>query len=141
MKNSRVAMLLLAAGILLTATSLPGCDSGPATGLVEGTVTLDGEPLDQAMLRFQPVNGRGSVGMTDESGHYKLRFTATTEGAIPGEHRVLITTQRAASGGEGDQPLVPAQEEILPAKYNDATELTATVEPGPNTIDFELTSE
>ena len=130
-----------AASTLLVAAVLTGCgDNGPATGMVDGVVTLDGKPLDQAMVSFQPQNGRRSIGVTDASGHYKLRFTATADGALPGEHKVLITTARGASGGEGSQPFIAAQEEKLPPKYNSASELKATVEPGSNQIDFELAS-
>lgn len=121
---------------------LSGCgSSNPATGEVEGTISLDGKPLDHATVTFQPTDGRSSIGVTDSEGHYHLRFSASEDGALPGEHTVMITTEQDATGGEGDQPLVPAREELLPEKYTTKSELTATVKPGSNTIDFDLTSK
>ena len=136
--NVTVSIIVLAATLL----SVVGCGgSGVETGTVEGVVKLDGAPLDRAMVEFQPGNGRGSVGMTDANGRYNLMFTANQEGATPGDHKVMITSAVSASGGEGDQPLVEAREELLPAKYHEKTELTATVTTGSNTIDFDLQSK
>ncbi|WP_238388836.1 carboxypeptidase-like regulatory domain-containing protein [Roseimaritima ulvae] len=107
---------------------------------MSGTVTVDGSPIEGAVVTFQPTGGRPSVGTTDASGQYTLRYSASIDGALIGAHKVVITTERATSGGEGSEPLVEGRKEILPAKYNEATELTAQVEAGSNTIDFDLQS-
>lgn len=106
-------------------------------------MTLDGVPVEGATVRFYPnVDGRGSSGMTDENGHYELRYTRSADGAIIGEHRVTVSTKV-----EGDyydpENVIEAKAETIPKKYLDRkkTELTATVESGNNTIDFELTSD
>ena len=120
-----------------------GCSnsSGPDLGYVEGVVTLDGKPLDGAAIQFEPAGGRASSAITDAQGHYVLDFSATSQGALIGKHVVRIQSARTASGGEGDAPLVKARPEILPAKYHARSELTAEVEGGSNTIDFDLTSK
>ncbi|QDS93005.1 hypothetical protein FF011L_17600 [Roseimaritima multifibrata] len=125
----------------LAALVLSGCGDGVDNSAVSGTVTLDGAPLEGAVVEFQPTDGRSSVGVTDAEGNYTLQLTASISGAIIGDHKVTITTARAASGGEGSDPLVEAREELLPAKYNEATELTETVESGSNTINFDLQSK
>lgn len=118
-----------------------GCgSSGPAIVPVSGVVKLDGQPLDQATVMFVPEGGRTAVGLTDASGTYRLQFTEDRWGALPGAHKVMITTERAQSGGEGS-PVVPARKELLPKKYNAATELTAQVSADKPSIDFDLTSK
>ncbi|PQO35303.1 hypothetical protein C5Y96_09730 [Blastopirellula marina] len=120
-----------------------GCYSsgGPDLGYVEGNVTLDGKPLDDAKVQFEPDNARPSIAYTDGSGHYVLQFTGTRDGAAIGTHTVRIFSARGSSGGEGDGPLVKARPELLPASYNDKSTLVAEVKSGNNTFDFDLKSK
>jgi len=105
-------------------------------------VTLDGETVEGATVRFYPTNGRGSSGKTDENGYYTLRYTRSESGAVIGEHKVTVSTEVQA-GGYGDNDVVEARAESIPKKYLDRkkTELIKTVERGSNTIDLELTSK
>jgi len=131
--------ILLCCGFAALVT---GCSAGNdiELGRVNGHVTLDGKPLADAVVEFQPANGRASIGTTDSSGYYELQYTLDRDGAIPGEHTVRITTERYASGGEGSSPLVEARKELLPARYNVESELKETVEDGSQEINFELES-
>ena len=70
---------------------------------------------------------------------YKLQYTREQHGAEIGEHNVMISTE--SSGDPDADPPAPASPETVPAKYNSATTLTATVESGSNTINFDLDSE
>ncbi len=119
---------------------LVGCGESNSVplGQVQGTITVDGQPLDGAEITFEPANGRPSVGMTDDAGHYFLEYTMEKRGAVLGSHVVRIRGARNASGGEGDGPQVAARKENLPAKYHTASELTAEVNKGKNVIDFDL---
>lgn len=131
-------MLLLTIGLIV---GLTGCgqDTGPALGDVTGTVTLDGKPLPEASVTFYPADdGRPSQGTTDETGKYTLMFTGTKEGAMVGQHSVQVEV--GVPTGESDTPPVSRVPQ-LPAKYNKNTELTAEVERGSNTVDFDLTSK
>ena len=112
---------------------LAGCGSGDDLARVKGTVTLNGEPLEGAIVQFQPTaeGGSPSAGKTDAKGRYDLMHTFDQAGAMPGEHVVSIRTAAAYYDEEGG-------EERVPAKYNDRSELKRTVEPGNNTFDFEL---
>lgn len=122
----------LALALCLGAT---GCGEGNANlGIVEGTVTLDGTPLKNAHVQFQPSQGSASYGVTDASGHYDLYFAGDTKGAEIGEHTVRITTP----GASEDEP---QQLPKIPSKYNTESGLTANVEKGSNTFDFGLASE
>lgn len=136
-----------------------GCDSGPPTGEVTGTVTLDGEPLDNALVTFVPQGGgQSAMGKTDDSGKYTLHRRGE-EGALVGSHKVVVTTvqdpaeaaedvetgsdaymQQAMGGAPSDYNQAAVQEQI-PAKYNKQSELIKEVESGTNVIDLTLTTD
>ena len=68
-----------------------GSTNGISLGQVRGTVTLDGKPLEGADITFVPTEGRSSRGCTDARGMYSLDYTAELRGALPGDHRVMIS--------------------------------------------------
>ncbi|MDQ3332196.1 MAG: carboxypeptidase-like regulatory domain-containing protein [Planctomycetota bacterium] len=123
--------------MLLVSLTLGCGPDGPEIATVEGTVTLGGEPLAEAMVLFQPSNGRPSAGRTDAEGHYELIYSQGREGALPGEHTVAISTFQAGNPEEGTPKII----ERVPAQYNVQTELKETVEAGENVIDFNLKAE
>jgi len=114
-----------------------GCGSDGDLARVKGKVTLDGQPLEDATVEFQPTaeGGAPSSGKTDAKGRYELMYTFNTPGAMPGEHVVSITTAGTCFDEAGNEF---EREERVPAEYNSKTTLKRTVEPGRNTIDFEL---
>ncbi len=100
----------LAAWVL--ATSAIGCtDRPPAVVPVSGCVTLDGKPLANCVVVFQPVtpeadasgggsspSAMGSSGRTDAEGRFVLTLIdPDIPGAIPGTHVVTLTTATTAS--------------------------------------------
>lgn len=113
----------------------------PEIGEVTGTVTLNGQPLEGALVEFQPESGRPSSAVTDAEGHYVLLYSDGVEGAAVGTHTVSITSRRDASGGEGDEPVVEARPETVPQQYNDESTLKVEVKEGVNTHDFTLEGE
>ncbi len=114
---------------------LAGCGPGDGLATVKGKVTLNGEPLEGAIVQFQPTaeGGSPSAGKTDAKGRYELMYTFDQPGAMPGEHVVSIRTAAEYYDEEDAEG-----EERIPAKYNSQSELKRTVEPGRNTFDFEL---
>ena len=128
-------------GFLMMALMLQvGCEpSGPDIARVQGTVTMDGKPLPNAIIMFVPVGGRPSVSETDANGKYVLEFSGGRKGAIPGINRVEINTGRLAYEKDGKN--YPAVKESVPAQYNRLTTLEFNVEAGKsNTADFALKS-
>ena len=89
--------------VCLTAAML-GCGDGEEYVPVGGTVSLNGEPLPDAKLIFEPIGdesgiapGKPSYGRTDKTGHYTLICPiAKADGAAVGKHRVRIVTTKAA---------------------------------------------
>ncbi|MCG6157683.1 hypothetical protein [Rubinisphaera margarita] len=130
--------------LLLSSTS--GCGGGSDDGIqtlpVAGTVTLNGQPLAEAIIQFQPQNGEGrsSAGRTDETGRFELLFDSDREGALPGEHRVMITAVRELPGKQ-DEEGNTLTEQILPAQYNARSTLTAQVSENTEHYDFALKSK
>ena len=119
----------------LVLTSAIGCgSSGPPTGKVSGTVTIDGQPASGVTVYFNPVvGGRASQGETDSSGYYELIFSPTAKGALIGSHKVKIS-----GPGPSDQPPTGGQmltDDSAAAKYENV-EKTVEVAAGSNTIDL-----
>lgn len=128
MKN---AMIWALAAFALLAT---GCNSDNLNE-VTGKVTLDGKTVAGLEVRFEPKDpsiGTTAIGYTQADGTYKLHYPGDKTGTPAGEYSVRI------AGGEGGVDGAPSAK-VAP-KYNAATELSATVKPGPNTINFEVTS-
>ena len=122
-----------------------GCPSPSGNiGWVDGVVTLDGDPVEGATVRFFPESGRASSGKTDTNGYYELRYTRSEMGAIIGKHKVTVSQEAGLTGDYGKKE---EKEEVertpVPRKYSDRkkTKLSETVESGSNTINLKLTSE
>lgn len=139
-KSVRLCPILVIGSLLVA-----GCGgSGERLAPVEGTVTLDGEPLANARVEFElsaenpsygKVSGSAAYGRTDAKGRYKLKYTHEKNGAPVGKHVVRITTRDTTIDAEGNEVQVP---ERLPRKYNLDSELTAEVKPESNNIPFAL---
>jgi hypothetical protein len=111
-----------------------GC--GGSAVPVSGRVTLDGEPMADLVVNFQPaVKGTdksalapGSFASTDSEGRYRLR-TLDGDGAIPGEHVVTLVyrdpKQLSAEAGQSRRdvnPKAPPQMSFkLPSKAHDGS--------------------
>jgi hypothetical protein len=112
---------------------------------VSGIVTLDGKPLGEANLTFQPategkIAGAGSFAFTDASGAYSLHTVDSDQpGAVVGKHRVEI--RLVVPSYDGDPAKRPPSK-TLPAKYNSQTELQFDVPAGgTDKANFDLKSK
>ena len=133
LSNGRILGLLT-----ICLSALLGCGDAPDNlSGVSGTVKLDGQPLEGALVEFTPQGeGSPSYGKTDAQGKYELAFNRDHNGAVIGQHQVRISTYNA--GSPDDDPPTQSSPEKVPAKYNVKSELTKTVESGDNSIDFDL---
>jgi hypothetical protein len=82
--------------VLIFILLLLGCSGGGIAGLVpcEGTITLNGQPLENATINFAPLatgqsDARSAGAMTNSIGYYKLSTNLNT-GILPGEYKVTI---------------------------------------------------
>ena len=136
----KLGLLVLPA---VMAVSLVGC-GGSGRQAIEGTVTLDGQPLEQGYIRLNPKSGTSSpvAGAQIENGSYSI---APERGVFAGSFLVEITSMRLSGRKLADPETGKAYAEkvqVLPARYNKASELNIEVVEGEkNHFDFELASK
>lgn len=126
--------------------ALVGCgDGGPELVAVSGKVTLDGKPVPNAIVTFNPTGagGSNSLGKTDAAGNYRLEFSQEKKGALVGEYAVDIVTKKISKADLPDDGSVVDESAFvaIPAKYRKRGTLTAKVEDRSNTINFELSTK
>lgn len=146
----------LVAGVLVLLSGCGGVEADyDKLGLVEisGTVTLDGNPLEGAVVMFFTPEETFCYGRTDSSGYYTLKLNSEKTGVIPGDKLVRISTT-ASTGeeegggvaeGEGDDEdpdaKKGAKEERVPECYNKKSKLQVTVTESDSSFNFDLNSD
>ncbi len=149
--TTRISRLLVV--IVLGCSVFPGCGKSAAdVGEVEGTVLLDGKPLDGIQVTFLPDPGQNTVGptavgVTDNQGHYKLAaVTGNVAGVVVGFHKVTLRDLKnfqppAGRGGRGPtEGSGTAPPRRIPSVFEDpgTTTLTREVKPGNQSINLEI---
>jgi hypothetical protein len=119
---------------------------------VEGTVTLDNQPLGGVIVQFIPADGDPSAGMvssqgvTDDQGHFSLICDNKKNGAYVCKHKVVVTRGRAADPrhrGEQTQEPLSKDQRSVPSVYGtmQKSPLDANVSTDKHTgYDFSLSS-
>jgi hypothetical protein len=114
-----------------------GCsERGPDRVVVSGTVAFQGQPIQDGLIRFVPLQtGAGPMaGDVITNGQYRV----VAKGGVPvGKCRVEIKARKIVPkppqpGGLELKVLPDPSVQIIPAKYNTESELTVTIEPGPD---------
>lgn len=115
---------------------LAGCFGPPALKYdmipVEGTITLDGDPLVAAEVMFDSADGPRGFGTTDDSG----RFTVTTRqfgaGLPAGTYRVMV------AGSEQTRVAPSGRPAKLSPRYRESGIGKATIAVGGGPLLFDL---
>ena len=153
-------LLLLVGPVLAAALALLVCgSSGPSVQFVEGSVLVDGRPLDGAEVSFSPLEsgvGLAAVGRTDAGGRFTLNPQVGKPGAgtLVGSYRVTIRKRKPDEAAEealstddpnyGKRRPIPQgsgpPKWLVPVEYtaNETTPLRADVQKGRNTFRFEI---
>lgn len=135
------ASRIVFAALCVAIVSGCGGPSPPVTAPVSGAVSYDGKPIVDGSITFAAVDGSCAPNVLQiAEGRYEGRV-------VVGEKRIEIRAMRkaertgsAATGPGGDDG--PVLENFIPAAYNDASQLTRTIQPpGPVVIDLDLTVE
>jgi hypothetical protein len=118
--------------------SAAGCGE-PVIATVTGNITLDGQPLNEGLIRFVAADAQSaSADANIKNGRYTAQVPA-------GEKRVEITAPKVIGKKKmyntPDSPEVDEVEELLPPQFNVQTKLKATVKAGENQASFQVTSE
>jgi len=141
----------LGPAVALTLLLAVGCESGTKYAPVSGRVTLNGQPLANATVSFQPIAegsvnapGPGSTGRTNANGEFTLKAADGRPGAWVGKHRVQISmvTEQVADNSDARAPRGGwPQADKVPARYNrDSKEEFTVPAGGTDKADFALTS-
>jgi hypothetical protein len=111
---------------------------------VSGSVTLDGKPLSEGKIQFDPAE-QGRVATAFAVADIKDgKFTIEkAQGPVPGKYKVSISSRTSPHIGAGDMPgTAPKQEpEKIPTKYNTQTTLTKEITTEANNFEFPLVSK
>ncbi len=113
----------LAVLCILVLAAFPGCGSGDSIAKVEGTVTLDGKPLADIRVNFQPENksdegAMGSFGLTDAAGKFGLQMSdGKGQGAAVGRHHVTLADKLAEDAEDSDAGIRKGPKSRIPARY------------------------
>lgn len=119
-----------------------GCGSEMKVAPVSGTLTLDGKPVEQASVVFEPEEGgRPSFGVTNTQGRYTLAYSRTLNGAEVGDCVVKITklSELDENGNKPKETKANAPG-VIPKRYLKEP-IKVTVLPRSNQIDIDLTTE
>jgi hypothetical protein len=132
--------------LLLLLFALAGCRDSARIAHVSGRVMLNGKPLANAAVMFQPIGsdnntnpGPGSAGTTDADGRYTLHMVGkNTRGAVVDKHQVRIAMmEKGDSSDDSPKPPNPLQ-----ARFYRNSPLECDVpEGGTDTADFNLLLE
>src|SRR5579884_1223222 len=87
--------------LTLSAAFLVGCGdaSRPKLGRVSGKVTYNGQPVPKGVVSFVPrsgpgaATGQGATGEIGSDGSYTLTTFDKGDGAVLGEHTVLVVAR------------------------------------------------
>ena len=149
----RVTRIFLAGWLALGAA---GCGDSPfETAPVSGKVTLNGQPLADARITFQPIGsekeqGPGSATTTDAEGKFTLTTAEGRRGATVGKHQVHqhVENERGQAHGRCQLPARasnPANVQVpekVPLKYGREAPLTFDVpKGGTDSANFDLTGD
>lgn len=134
---------------LVTALASPlGCGgepAGPATVVVTGMVTLDGEPVSDALVNFDPAgdSAKHAQAYTDQQGRFDVSIyvdnNTMKRGMVPGRYKVSVRKMATPVGGSTLEP----PKNLLPERYAtpDTSDLEATItQEGPNELNLSLRS-
>ena len=139
-------------GCLAVALAAVGCSSGGGPVLpVNGVVTMDGKPLDGAMVTFHGEGGTGGFGKTGTDGKFVITGAKGQGGLPPGMYKVTVSKMNLPAGGVSDDPTNPAVGAVtdvdvkndLPAIYSDLskTVLSYSVTGDGKPIEIQLDSK
>jgi hypothetical protein len=143
-RASHPSLRLCLLALVLGPAFLSGCGDRSGRQGIEGTVSMDGNPLEKGHISFRPQQGTASPSAGGDIAGGKFSI-APERGLMPGKFRVEITASRP-TGEKAVAPItgkmVAIEEQYLPAKYNEQSLLEASVESsGPNRFEFAITSK
>ena len=122
---------------LLFAFLVCGCDSAERTVAISGTVTFNGEPLDDAILQIDKNDGSAPVFVKIVDGEFSGQSTL-------GKKTLRFSALRPAKPIPNDIPGsgLPSHEDIMPPKFSFKSQIVLDVQASGHTdLEYELESD
>jgi hypothetical protein len=123
-----------------------GCGGDPlGRHAVSGSIKVDGTPLADGLIRFEPVEGATTAGgAVVKNGSYSLD---QDKGLPSGKYRVVVTAPVPGTGGVAPDNEMPGDaiappKEMIPPDWNIKSSHTIEVKDGgPFTFDFDIATK
>lgn len=139
MNKKHLYTLTSCIALLASMSFLAGC--GPSDGMITitGSVTMDGEPVQDGSISLMPINGGSMGGGLIENGYYSAKSS-------PGEMAVQIHAHKMVkkknpTREEIERGLSEDSVSIIPNEYNRQSKLRITVAPDQRNFEFNLTKD
>lgn len=137
---------VLLGSCLLLAIVGCGADDGLGRRAISGTVTLDGTPLTDGAITFEPVEkSTTSSGSMIAAGKYSI---TREQGLPPGKYRVVVNAIKPGTGMTLPEGKFPGEEvgtpqvELIPPSWNSRSQQFIEVtESGPTEFTHEISSK
>jgi hypothetical protein len=119
--------------------TVTGCQESDGRCEVSGSVSLNGQPLDQGVVMFVPVNQEQTqASALVTNGRYTI---PRAQGLVPGKYRVAITAPDGKTPTDPDGVPGPtgnfASKDRIPPKFNIESTIEVEIKPGAdNKFDF-----
>jgi hypothetical protein len=140
--------------LLVSCVIAAGCSSGtdkwkanrPKTVPATGTISLNGQPLEEAQVVLVPSGGsHGASALSNASGMFALQTFPPDDGVVSGTYKVMVIKSLVPQNPDPGSPesKVPQRAKLLiPKKYTDANTSGLEIvvpETGKTDIKLELT--
>jgi hypothetical protein len=143
-------MLRFALAISTIVVAAIGCGAGGKVAPVSGVVTLNGKPVADVAVTFQPVvidtnnaPGPSAVGVTGPDGRYTAKpITGEGQGATVGKNQIRFSAYVPPDPDPNyDGPAKKKPSVQIPSRYYSDSKIEFDVPPkGSSVANFELTS-
>ena len=150
----QVSLAGVAVAFLVGFAGCSGGSSGPDTVPVKGTLTIDGQPANNVLVTFSPLDAKlqGAGGAVSNGSFELVTGSQGKRGAMVGRYKVVLSAvgssdaaaaaqKYATKGGASAAP--SAEKKPFPEKYGSPTTSDKEVEvkPGANDIKIDISSK
>ena len=112
-----------------------GCSKRYDIVPVKGTLTYDGQPVPDMIVRFEPAVGRPSDSFTDSSGSFDMSYTMDQMGVEVDTHKVTVFWPPTDDKALAKPP--PLQQKVL-ADFKKHGPLEVTIEKPQSNFEIKL---
>ena len=120
--------------VLILLPIIGGCSKGRPMGDVQGRVSMNGEPIAKAAVRFIPIDGdTPTTGGSVQDGRFRVEVPVSKQRVEFSAN--VIDREKTPPNANGDQVVMKA---LIPPRYNKQSTLTLDVVSGLNEPEFKL---